>query len=180
MPHVDVRVLRARGVTLHLSDLQFQTFTVVHVLLHPCNSRSFLSAPRASFFYCRRRGVLRQRRPHPSFGSTEEPLPAFLRSSCLPGFRRKRNYASWRKKRAAVPQNALQSPKAHLRTSQSQQKKQSHPHHKPQAHLTQRQSHTPTRTSHSPWSTFVRTTLALSGAFTSAGCVCLELPSRRK
>ena len=78
--HVDVSVLRTQGALLHLLDIQLYLLTVVHVLLHPCNSRPFLSTPQAFLLPCRRRALLRQRRPHAFFWVTEEPLPLFLRS----------------------------------------------------------------------------------------------------
>ena len=48
---------------------QLFALTVVYVLLHPCNSPPFLSTPLAFFLPCRRRALLRQRRPYPSFGA---------------------------------------------------------------------------------------------------------------
>ena len=78
--------------TSSISNLN--TITVVHVLLDLCNSRSFLSAPKASFFQCRRGALQSPQILAVCFGKIDGTGPPAVEVLAVEGTRGKEG-ASW-------------------------------------------------------------------------------------
>ena len=121
--------------------------TVVRVLLHPCNSRSFLNAPKASFFRWRKGALLRQQRYHPSFRARRSLNWRSFIIHVFLIFHTSEITLLGERKRTAIPQNPTQSPNdtpSHITVTTAWSSLTHLNNHKHIRH--ERQSHTPTRT----------------------------------
>ena len=154
MLHVDVRVLWDQGVLLHLIDIQFFlqsllfTYCSILAMAMALVSCAFQGLPSSTD---EKGALLRQRRPRPSCRAKRGLYWRSFVIHVLLLFHTSEITLLGERKGLRVHKFPLRV----LRTSQSQQKGQPHPHQEPQAHPTQQhskepQAHPTEQQSHTP------------------------------